>query len=144
MNRVFCTGKKDFCEDVEKCSSCRYAQGSRMIDADEADSLLTSLFGENFHLQRIRVLYHADREGKCVICDSAVSKKLWFGSVDATWHGFIENQHVLCLVTCSDDKTVRICINNDFWADREEVLEQICKAAEKAQKGDAPYEEAHP
>lgn len=66
MERYFCRDKKDYC-DILNCKSCEFAKGHGVIDGVYANDVLTTLFGENYDLNRLKELVQADREGRCVV-----------------------------------------------------------------------------
>lgn len=66
MERYFCRDKKDYC-DILNCKSCEFAKGHGVIDGVYANDVLTTLFGENYDLDRLKQLIEADREGRCAI-----------------------------------------------------------------------------
>ena len=63
MERYFCRDKKDYC-DILNCKSCEFAKGHGVIDSVYANDVLTTLFGENYDLDRLKQLIEADREGR--------------------------------------------------------------------------------
>lgn len=66
MERYFCRDKKDYC-DILNCKSCEFAKGHGVIDGVYANDVLTTLFGENYDLDRLKQLIEADREGRIAI-----------------------------------------------------------------------------
>ena len=61
MGRWFCFGKKDFCDDVENCSSCKFANWEGSVNEDEISLVLSKIFGEDYGLDRLDDLVKADR-----------------------------------------------------------------------------------
>lgn len=61
MGRWFCFGKKDFCDDVENCSSCKFANWEGSVNEDEISLVLSKIFGEDYNLDRLKELVEADR-----------------------------------------------------------------------------------
>lgn len=48
---VFCRDKKDYC-DILNCKSCEFVKGHGVIDGVYTNDVLTTLFGENYDLNR--------------------------------------------------------------------------------------------
>lgn len=67
MSRRFCFGKKDFCDDIEGCRFCEFADGSGSVSEDEIGLILSKIFGEDYDLDRLKELVQADREERCVV-----------------------------------------------------------------------------
>lgn len=67
MSRWFCFGKKDFCDNVEECRYCKFADGSGSVSEDEIGLVLSKIFGEDYNLDRLGKLVEADRDGRCVV-----------------------------------------------------------------------------
>lgn len=67
MEKYFCNGKKDFCDNIENCGECQFADGSGVISSEKIDYIFSSVFGTNYDLSRLRELVQADREGRCVV-----------------------------------------------------------------------------
>lgn len=67
MERVFCNGRKSFCENPEECSRCDFADGSGSIEEWTLNNFLSSFFGEGYNLDRLSELVKADKAGKCII-----------------------------------------------------------------------------
>lgn len=61
MGRLFCFGKKDFCDDIEGCRFCEFADGSGSVSEDEISLVLSKIFGEDYNLDRLKELVEADR-----------------------------------------------------------------------------------
>ena len=61
MGRLFCFGKKDFCDDIEGCRFCEFADGSGSVSEDEISLVLSKIFGEDYGLDRLDDLVKADR-----------------------------------------------------------------------------------
>ena len=54
MSRWFCFGKKDFCDDIEKCSCCKFTDGTGVVDGEFVYSILSKNFGEDYDLDRLK------------------------------------------------------------------------------------------
>ena len=67
MGRWFCFGKKDFCNDIENCFSCKFANGEGTVNEDKISLVLSKIFGEDYNLDRLKELVEADRDGRCVV-----------------------------------------------------------------------------
>lgn len=67
MSRWFCFGKKDFCDDIENCRFCKFADGTGSVSEDEIGLILSGIFGEDYDLNHLKKLVEADREGRCVV-----------------------------------------------------------------------------
>ena len=61
MGRWFCFGKKDFCDDIENCFSCNFANWDGSVNEDEISLVLSKIFGEDYDLDRLKELVEADR-----------------------------------------------------------------------------------
>lgn len=61
MGRWFCFGKKDFCDDIENCFSCKFANGEGTVNEDKISLVLSKIFGEDYNLDRLKELVEADR-----------------------------------------------------------------------------------
>lgn len=61
MGRLFCFGKKDFCDDIEGCRFCEFADGSGSVSEDEISLVLSKIFGEDYDLDRLKELVEKDR-----------------------------------------------------------------------------------
>ena len=48
MGRWFCFGKKDFCDDIENCFSCKFASWEGSVNEDEISLVLSKIFGEDY------------------------------------------------------------------------------------------------
>ena len=67
MSRWFCFGKKDFCDGIEDCLSCEFANWEGSVNEDEISLVLSKIFGEDYNLDRLKELVEADRDGRCVV-----------------------------------------------------------------------------
>lgn len=67
MSRWFCFGKKDFCDGIEDCLSCEFANWEGSVKEDEISLILSKIFGEDYNIDRLKELVEADREGRCVV-----------------------------------------------------------------------------
>ena len=67
MSRCFCLGKKDFCDGIEDCLSCEFANWEGSIKEDEISLILSKIFGEDYNLNRLKEIVQADREERCVV-----------------------------------------------------------------------------
>lgn len=67
MERLFCIGKKDFCDNPVVCGSCDFMDGAGSVDEWTLSALIPALFGENYDLDRLKELVQADREGRCMV-----------------------------------------------------------------------------
>ena len=54
MSRCFCLGKKDFCDDIEKCFSCKFANGEGVVSEDKISLVLSKILGEDYNLDRLK------------------------------------------------------------------------------------------
>lgn len=61
MSRWFCFGKKDFCDDIESCFSCEFANGDGSVSEDKIRLILSEIFGEDYDLDRLKELVEKDR-----------------------------------------------------------------------------------
>lgn len=67
MDKYFCFGKKGFCDDIEGCRYCKFANGTGVIDGQFAHSFLSKVFGDDYDLNRLKELVEADKDGRCVV-----------------------------------------------------------------------------
>lgn len=67
MCRCFCLGKKDFCDGIEDCLSCEFANWEGSVKEDEISLILSKIFGEDYNIDRLKELVEADRDGRCVV-----------------------------------------------------------------------------
>lgn len=67
VERFFCNGKKNFCDDITKCGKCEFKDGTGVVGEESVKKFLSCLFGENYNLDRLRELAQADRDGRCVV-----------------------------------------------------------------------------
>lgn len=61
MSRCFCLGKKDFCDGIEDCLSCEFANWEGSVKEDEISLILSKIFGEDYNIDRLKELVEADR-----------------------------------------------------------------------------------
>ena len=47
MSRWFCFGKKDFCDNVEECRYCKFADGSGSLSEDKIGLVWAKIFGDD-------------------------------------------------------------------------------------------------
>lgn len=67
MERYFCRDKKDYCDKELACRGCKFAKGSGVINGVYVEDVLSTLFGDDYNLDRLKELVKADREGRCAI-----------------------------------------------------------------------------
>lgn len=67
MERYFCRDKKDYCDKELACRDCEFAKGSGIINGVYVEDVLSTLFGDDYNLDRLKELVKADREGRCVV-----------------------------------------------------------------------------
>ena len=77
MEKYFCNGKKDFCDNIENLSECQFADGSGVISGEKVEYIFSSVFGGDYDLSRLRELVQADREGRCVVLQCKRYDTLW-------------------------------------------------------------------
>lgn len=61
MDKYFCFGKKDLCDNTEECRYCKFADGSGSVSEDEIGLVLSNIFGDEYDLDRLKELVEADR-----------------------------------------------------------------------------------
>ena len=54
MGRWFCFGKKDFCDDIENCFFCKFANWEGPVNEDEISLVLSKIFGEDYNLDLLK------------------------------------------------------------------------------------------
>ena len=77
MERYFCRDKKDYCDKELACRGCEFAKCSGVIKGVYVEDVLSTLFGENYDLNRLKELVQADREGRCVVSPCKVGDRLY-------------------------------------------------------------------
>lgn len=77
MSRCFCLGKKDFCDGIEDCLSCEFANWEGSVKEDEISLILSKIFGEDYNLDRLKELVEADRDGRCIVLPCKVGDKVY-------------------------------------------------------------------
>lgn len=78
MSRCFCLGKKDFCDGIEDCLSCEFANWEGSVKEDEISLILSKIFGEDYNIDRLKELVEADRNGRCVVLPCRVGDTLYY------------------------------------------------------------------
>lgn len=70
MDRFFCNGKEDFCDDVTKCSKCKYKNGSGGFWERDVKNFMMRFSGYDYDLDHIRELVEIvkDVPHKCNYC----------------------------------------------------------------------------
>ena len=56
MERFFCFGKKDFCENDDACFGCEFETGDGGITESKLSAIFEKFLGENYDLDRLRNL----------------------------------------------------------------------------------------
>ena len=92
--KVFCKDKKDFCNKYG-CTGCEFAKGNGIIPAHYANDVLSTVFGLDYNLDKIRETIKADKEGRCAILPCKV------GSVVHV-NGNPEKQEIVDCITIYD------------------------------------------
>lgn len=77
MSRCFCLGKKDFCDGIEDCLSCEFANWEGSVKEDEISLILSKIFGEDYNLDRLKELVEADRDGRCVVLPCKIGDTIY-------------------------------------------------------------------
>lgn len=77
MDKYFCYGKKNFCDNINKCRFCKFFDGTGYVDGEFAHSILSGIFGEDYDLDRLKELVEADREGRYVVLPCKVGDKVY-------------------------------------------------------------------
>lgn len=77
MGRWFCFGKKDFCDDIESCFSCEFANGDGSVSEDKIRLILSGILGDDYDLNRLKKLTEADRDGRCIVLPCKVGDKVY-------------------------------------------------------------------
>lgn len=54
MSRCFCLGKKDFCDDIENCFFCKFANWDGSVNEDEISLILSKIFGEDYNIDLLK------------------------------------------------------------------------------------------
>lgn len=54
MSRCFCLGKKDFCDGIEDCLSCEFANWEGSVKEDEISLILSKIFGEDYNIDLLK------------------------------------------------------------------------------------------
>ena len=77
MSRWFCFGKKDFCDNVEECRYCKFADGLGSVSEDEVGLVLSKIFGDDYDIDRLEKLVEAYMDGRCVVLPCKVGDKVY-------------------------------------------------------------------
>ena len=77
MDKYFCYGKKDFCDDIENCFSCKFANGEGSVNEDKISLVLSKILGEDYNLNRLKELVEADREGRGVVLPCKIGDTIY-------------------------------------------------------------------
>ena len=77
MERYFCRDKKDYCDKELACRGCEFAKGSGVINGVYVEDVLSTLFGDDYNLDRLKELVKADREGRCVVLPCKRGDTVW-------------------------------------------------------------------
>lgn len=68
MERFFCYGKKDFCDEEESdCTECGFLDQRGGVEEDMLLDVIHGVFGDDYDLPRLQELVQADRDGRCVV-----------------------------------------------------------------------------
>lgn len=67
MERYFCRDKKDYCDKELACRGCEFAKGSGVINGVYVEDVLSTLFGDDYNLDRLKELAKADAEKRVTI-----------------------------------------------------------------------------
>lgn len=122
MCRCFCLGKKDFCDGIEDCLSCEFANWEGSVKEDEISLILSKIFGEDYNLDRLKELVQADREGKVILRKTKEGSKVYiillgrifpFDVISATWNSknaVYEAEHGKCLRYMFNDADIGISV----------------------------------
>ena len=78
MGRWFCFGKKDFCDGIEDCLSCEFANWEGSVKEDKISLILSKIFGEDYNIDHLKELVEADRDGRCVVLPCRVGDTLYY------------------------------------------------------------------
>lgn len=54
MSRWFCFGKKGFCDGIEDCLSCEFANWEGSVKEDEISLILSKIFGEDYNIDLLK------------------------------------------------------------------------------------------
>ena len=81
MERYFCNGKKDFCEDSTGCTKCNHKNGDGGFWENDVKNVFAYYFGD-YDFDRLRELAEADRDGRCVVLPVKVGESLWIHDRD--------------------------------------------------------------
>lgn len=94
MDKYFCYGKKNFCDNINKCRFCKFFDGTGYVDGEFAHSILSGIFGEDYDLDRLKELVEADRDGRCVVLPCKDWLEIVFGDQEVFYGidtSYIEN-----------------------------------------------------
>lgn len=90
MERYFCNGKKDFCEDSTGCAKCNHKNGYGGFWENDIKNVFEYYFGDNYDIYRIRKLVQADRDGRCVVLPVKVEQNIYRPLTKGIGKWFIE------------------------------------------------------
>lgn len=91
MERYFCRDKKDYCDKELACRDCEFAKGSGIINGVYVEDVLSTLFGENYDLDRLKELVEADRDGRCVVLPCHIGDPVFMGMGRSKITGYEED-----------------------------------------------------
>lgn len=77
MSRWFCFGKKDFCDNVEECRYCKFADGSGSLSEDKIGLVLSNIFGDDYDIDHLKKLVEVDRDSRCVVLPCKVGDTVY-------------------------------------------------------------------
>lgn len=96
MEKYFCYGKKNFCDSIDKCRFCKFADGTDYVDGKLAHSILSGIFGDDYDLNHLKKLAEADRDGRCVVLPCKDWLEIVFGEQEVFYGidtSYIENPY---------------------------------------------------
>lgn len=125
MNKIFCKDKKDFCDGKKNCQSCKFAKGNGVISGYIADDVLSTLFGNDYDLDRLKEIVEADKENRCIVHKFVIGStvyRLWVYP-DGTKPFITENKI----------NNIQDLINAESWTDVYKTKEEAEAALRRMQ-----------
>lgn len=126
MERYFCRDKKDYCDKDLACRDCEFAKGSGVINGVYVEDVLSTLFGDDYNLDRLKELVKADREGRCAVLNT--------GYTETAGGKALEQAMYLCSVT--NNEVTRYTA--DAIAEKFIREERFCEAMKERENDDLP------
>lgn len=111
MERYFCNGKKDFCEDATKCNKCRYKDWKGGFWESDVKNTLAYYLGDDYDLDRLKELIQADRDRRCVVLPCKAGDVLFKIGYTTCKYGETHPDSYGCC-GCDDECDMKLCVKD--------------------------------